>query len=118
MCDDDSFMDSLDHDFGGGWVSARKAHRCEACGEQISAGHRYHRGVQKYEGQMNTFRHCARCWALVECILAAGASSVQWDLRCGVSWQEAFEKEPPDEVAALAFMTQDEAQVMAGPWID
>lgn len=35
---------------------------------------------------------------------------VRYDLDCGVSWEEAFDGPPPEDVAALAFMGRDEAQ--------
>ena len=104
----------LDSDVGepvvDGWRKARKEHVCFACRETIRAGDRYHYTSQIDKGEFNQFKHCARCWAICGAILEAGAESVQYDLRCGVSWQEAFGENPPDEVARLAFLTPDEAQ--------
>jgi len=91
------------------WRRARKEHKCFACGESIHQGDVYHFTAQK-DDEFCTFKHCARCWALGQAIIDAGADSWQYDLRCGVSWQEAFGEEPPDEVARLAFMTREEAQ--------
>jgi hypothetical protein len=106
MCDDDY---DCSEPIASEWRRARKEHRCFACHEAIRPGDRYHFEAQKYD-EFETFKHCARCWAIANAILSAGAESVRWDLNCGVSWEEAFGAEPPDEVAALAFMTPDEAQ--------
>ena len=105
MCDSDDYNEPIVIE----WRKARKEHKCVACGETIRAGDRYHFVSQK-DDTFGTFKHCARCWTLGEAILEAGADSWQYDLNCGVSWQEAFGQEPPDEVARLAFMTREEAQ--------
>jgi hypothetical protein len=89
---------------------ARKEHRCFACKEAIRPGDRYRKVIQIYDGEFEIFKHCLRCWRLMNAILDAGAETVQWDLNCGTSWEKAFERPIPDEVAALAFMTPDEAQ--------
>lgn len=91
------------------WRKARKEHRCFACRETIRVGDRYHFTAQR-DDEFCMFKHCARCWAMGQAVLRAGADSWQYDLRCGVSWQEAFGGDPPDEVARLAFLTPDEAQ--------
>lgn len=106
MCDD---YESPEATLQDGWVSARKPHRCYACRETIRVGDRHHVVVQIYDGKPDRFRHCARCYAIMDAILDAGAESVQWDLNCGERWEENF-GELPDEVAALAFITPDEAQ--------
>jgi hypothetical protein len=95
------------------WRRARKEHRCFACHETIRAGDHYHYIAQMYEGDFNTYKHCARCRAMIDALFAAGASEVQWDLHCGTPWEEAFGGEPTPEIAALAFMTPDEAQMLA-----
>lgn len=91
------------------WRKARKEHRCYACRETIRTGDRYHFTAQK-DDAFATYKHCARCWMMGGAILEAGADSWQYDLRCGVSWREAFDEEPPENIARLAFMTPDEAQ--------
>jgi hypothetical protein len=110
MCYDDYECE----DIASEWRRARKEHRCFACRETIRPGDRYHFTAQKYD-DFDVFKHCARCWAMIGAILHAGAGSVQWDLNCGTPWEEAFEREPPPEVAALAFLTPDEAQRTAVP---
>lgn len=95
MCYDDFEGEDLSSD----WHCARKAHRCFACRETIRPGDSYHSTVQLYEGKLNQFKHCARCWAMAEAILEKNGS-VQWDLHCGETWQENFGP-PPDPIAAL-----------------
>jgi len=92
------------------WRKARKTHRCFACRREIRVGDRYHREFQEYEGEADFYKHCARCWAIVEALFENGAESVQWDLACGTDWVAAFGDDPPENVARLAFVTLDEAQ--------
>ena len=105
MCDSDDYATPI----VSAWRKARKEHRCFACREAIRAGDRYHYTAESSEG-FAQFKHCARCWAMLGAILEAGAESAQYDLHCGTSWQEAFDAEPPEDVARLAFMTPEEAQ--------
>ena len=91
------------------WVKARKWHRCFACRETIRGGDMHHVVSQKSDGEIGRYRHCARCWAIIEALWAAGAESVAWDLDCGETWEENFD-DLPEHVAALAFETPDEAQ--------
>jgi hypothetical protein len=92
------------------WRTARKAHECYACRLAIQPGHRYHVCVAGARGERpDTFKHCARCWAICEALWKAGAEYVQFDLDCGENWEENFGA-LPEHVAALAFMTADEAQ--------
>src|SRR3990172_11983933 len=83
---------------------ARKPHCCFACREEIRPGDRYHYFSEKFEGQINTYKHCLRCWAILEEIWGRGEAA-EYGLDCGVSWQEAFDEPPPEYIAALAFMT-------------
>jgi len=96
------------------WRIARKPHLCLACRETIRPGDRYHFVVQNYDGELSTFKHCARCWMIIDALFAAGADSVQWDLDCGQRWEDNFGP-LPENLAALAFLTPDEAQAIPGP---
>jgi hypothetical protein len=98
------------------WRQARKAHRCCACHEPIPAGHRYHYVSGIWDHGPDSFKHCARCWQLYEELL----DRTQWGdvvdlfLDCGQSWEDVFSSAPPDEIAALAFLTPAEAQTTVG----
>lgn len=106
MCyDDGDYAPTLTDEYR----KARKEHRCIACHEAIPPGHRYHVTVQVFEGDLEEYKHCARCWVLAMEILHMNGT-VQWDLNCGTSWQEAAGEDPPESVARLAFLTPEEAQ--------
>jgi hypothetical protein len=94
------------------WRRARKPHACFACGETVRVGDRYHVVIDVSDG-LRVYRHDARCWSIIEALWSAGAEAVMWDLNCGESWEENF-GDLPDDVAALAFMTPDEAQALVG----
>lgn len=101
MCDEgDGSATVLDRRF----LVARKAHRCIGCNETIAAGERYHIDVCAWEGTVDRFKHCARCWAMIEALWkrnrdnGEGYLAVDFTLDCGEVWRS-----PPDDVAALAF---------------
>lgn len=105
MCDEYEHSQSILRS----WRRARKSHRCYACREVIRPGDRYHIAVEKDNGDVCAYKHCARCWAMCEALWAAGATTVQWDLDCGELWEDEI-GDVPDEVGRLAFLTPDEAQ--------
>ncbi len=92
------------------WRRARKSHDCYSCGEQIRSGDLYHYTSGIWDGAPDSFKHCARCWKIVEALWADGAASVDYSLSCGESWEDAREGKEP---VHLAFMTKDEAQIYA-----
>lgn len=108
MCDSGEFDNEFEsHE----QVRARKQHQCFACREVIRPGDRYSRTVNKSDGEFTMFRHCLRCWAIMDALLSAGAESVQYDLNCGTEYEDAFGP-IPDALARLAFLTPDEAQAL------
>lgn len=108
MCDE--WGDSTD--LSRQWVKARKEHKCFACQQTIQPGELYHRTAAEMDGTVDVFKHCATCWQICVSLWAAGAQWVQYDLKCGERWEDNF-GELPDDVAALAFETRDEAQERA-----
>jgi hypothetical protein len=88
---------------------ARKLHVCCACGETIPVAALHVYTTQLYGGDWQHWRHCARCWLMVDAVISRG-ESCYWQLDCGASWEAAFGAAPPDDVAALAFLTPREAQ--------
>lgn len=108
MCDD--WTDA--QDLGREWRTARKEHRCYACRESIRPGDRYHISAIVQDGSAESFKHCARCWAICEALWAEGAGIIDFGLNCGEEWEDNF-GELPESVAALAFLTPDEAQRLA-----
>ena len=109
VCENDDYAPLL----RDSWHRARKEHRCFACREMIRVGDRYHSVAQVTDGEFDVYKHRARCWAMCNAILEAGAEAVQWDLHCGESWEDAFGGPPPDDVARLAFLSPDEGQEIA-----
>ncbi len=99
-------------------VKARKQHECEACDDGIQRGHVYFKTFALIDGGVSTWKHCARCHVLYEklCELHNQSDPIYVDerLNCGTSWREAFGEDPPDEIAALAFILTDDAQKLVG----
>ena len=98
-------------------LKARKAHKCTACGETIAKGHRYWRAGALFDGQWNTHKRCLRCKAIFDHLVARVVTTGMYldegiavDLDCGQDYQDAWGEDPPPEIAALAFVTQDEMQ--------
>jgi len=51
--------------------AARKQQRCTECGCIIQPGEPYHCITGKWEGWMNTFKHCQRCRELIAFVQAS-----------------------------------------------
>jgi len=93
--------------------AARKAHSCDACGEPIAPRARYYVVRWEFDGKVDGVKRCARCEAIHEHLRKRGFRRETWPaerLDCGESYQDHWGEAPPDHVAALAFMTQSEAQ--------
>jgi hypothetical protein len=87
---------------------ARKEHACSGCGETIKPGHQYRRTaiLASRKGGWSTWRHCRRCAAMIDALrpyLDECFTTEVLDLDCGEVW-----KNPPDDVAALAFVLPGE----------
>jgi hypothetical protein len=99
-------------------LKARKEHKCDACNETIKPGHKYVLEKSLYDGSWGQVKRCARCEAIYKHLWAVEHAKKnrdynegpQWDLRCGHDYKSVHGVEPPDEIAALAFMTPEEAQ--------
>lgn len=93
------------------WRTARKEHRCCSCNERIRAGQRYHYCGGVWDGTGASYKHCARCWTLFHALVNySGEESVDLLLDCGETWDSLYGEPPPEELAALAFLTPAEAQ--------
>ena len=112
MCDGQAETGSA---YAEEWRTARKEHRCCACRETIRAGDRYHHVWGVWDGEVDTFKHCARCWRIFQALVERmDGDPVDLMLDCGTKWEENFGELPAD-VAALAFMTREEAQIQTRP---
>jgi len=105
MCDDDDGdpYRVLRSEF----VTARKQYLCYACGEPIALKTRHHVEVGTFGGDIDHLRHCLRCWAMMEALWDKGIRSVDPGLCCGELWEN-----PPEHVAALAFLLPGESPAM------
>lgn len=97
-------------------VRARKLHRCAACDEPIAPGHLYARvfilDPAGYEHPASIVKRCLRCQK-IHLTLRQLNDSDEWpdeELDCGETFEEHHRCAPPEELAALAFLTQEEAQ--------
>lgn len=101
---------------------ARIAHKCSACSETIRPGDLYHYTFYIFDGVSNTTRRCARCETLYRALVKLHAKEqpevedvtepgVHPELECGHTFEQVFKREPPPQLARLAFMTPDEMQL-------
>lgn len=99
---------------------ARKAHKCDCCGEPIERGHIYATHFTLYEGTTEYVKRCLRCEALYDALTermrAAGTLGDETPdlfLNCGHDYEERWGEAPPPELARLAFLTPAEMQAEA-----
>lgn len=99
-------------------IKARKQHQCDACKASIPAGAYYNQTAAKFDGELESFKRCGRCELiyrhLEERMKREGDYDEvpAWLLDCGHDYQERWEQDPPDDIAALAFMTDEEAGML------
>lgn len=90
------------------WQKARKAHKCCACDEIIEPGHIYHVTSGRWEGEFDTYKHCARCYKTWTILVQESQEPVPFMLNCG----EVYEGDN-EELLRLAFVTPHEGQAIA-----
>ena len=95
-------------------IKARIPHRCGACGEVVSMGHRYVKASWLWEGSVSSAKRCIRCQAIHEHLrnLAPGDTWPDETLKCGLDYEKEWGERPPPEIEILAFVTQEQAQVL------
>src|SRR5690606_9515832 len=94
---------------------ARSDYRCCACRETIRRGDRYARQYVLFEGKYQNWKRCLRCEAIYQWLVENNPDSdsgVDERLNCGHTFEDIHGEPPPLELARLAFMTADEAQVI------
>lgn len=103
-------------------VRARKEHKCHACKETIERGHLYIRHTLIYAREVDVTVRCLRCDAIYQRLVEIHRESnrvsdeTDWPdlaLNCGHEFKERWGREPPPELARLAFMTPAELQAEA-----
>jgi hypothetical protein len=99
------------------WRRARKSHKCAACKETIEIGHRYTITSVVWDRTAESIKRCAKCETIHQHLrqLCRGSKEELYPaerLDCGLKYEDEWGP-LPDEIAALAFMSQDEAQRLA-----
>lgn len=91
---------------------ARKQHICCCCDSPIQIGHRYVIVFTVFDGESNTYKRCLRCDRIHGHLVEKGDGQTYpaEALNCGETYQDHWGEEPPEQIAALAFMLPDEAQ--------
>lgn len=103
------------------------ARRCDACRETIPSGVAYW-DIAITHGDPSSedpddrdeeeVTRCQRCQAIHLHLRELGKNSEMWPaeaLDCGEDYEEHWEKQPPPEIAALAFLTAaDDVEVSRG----
>lgn len=92
---------------------ARKEHVCCACKDAIRPGDKYRVSrlvSDNPDSRFEFYKHCLRCAAMLDAIRKERPDAgIRWELDCGEDWRDTI-GELPEHIAALAFMTPDEAQ--------
>lgn len=99
---------------------ARKEHICDACRGTIPRTHFYIRHTVIWDGGVEVIKRCLRCQAIYEelCKLhhqECEDTAPAWRLDCGDTFRDVFDRDPPPELARLAFLTPEEAQAELAP---
>lgn len=92
---------------------AAKDYPCVACKEVIRKGDRYAKVFAVWCDGKDHLRRCLRCQEMHTQLRKTLMESEQWPderLNCGETYEQHFERPPPEELARLAFLTRDEAQ--------
>lgn len=99
-------------------VKARKRHECVACDDGIENNDRYVRTVCLSSrdaadgGALESYKHCLRCWSVLRAVRTERPDdAIAWALDCGEDWNDTIGA-VPDDLAALAFMTREQVQML------
>lgn len=96
---------------------ARKQHDCDACGLPIKPGDYYCRVFLLFDGSKETVKRCGACQKTHEHLreLAPGEMWPDERLNCGYTYQDHWNDDPPDDIAALAFLDAAERGALLAP---
>ncbi len=109
-----SYCDYLYEEYNETLTVAKSPVKCDACKEDIADGHRYyaiecvnHYAVPEHDDKddVDEYNRCLRCQKLHEHLRTLGDGEMWPDeqLDCGEEYTEHWDKEPPPEIAELAF---------------
>lgn len=100
---------------------ARKATKCSACDAPIVAGEKYSYTFIVFDGEKSQIRRCARCQVIHKHLRELCRKEEEEgdgverytdeELKCGDDYHAVWGKEPPPEIAALAFALPGEVKL-------
>jgi hypothetical protein len=96
---------------------ARIPHLCSACRDTIPVHHSYWRITIIDEGDFQVVKRCLRC-QLIHLHLRTLGGDDMWPnerLDCGEEYKQHWGREPPPEIAALAFLSASDTPQGAEP---
>jgi len=105
---------------------ARKQHTCCACDRAIEPGQLYSYNFLVWGGDTETYRRCGACEVTWQHLLEL---CEEWnrrrffderrypdeELKCGLKYGDEWDGDPPVEIAALPFISADEASALLEP---
>lgn len=97
---------------------ARKEHVCCACKLPIRAGDYYASVFIVFDGRTQFYKRCGACQKTHLHLRELCKDRDMWpreDLSCGLDYEEEWETEPPDEIAALPLLSADERGALLKP---
>jgi len=84
----------IDDDYGPEfWAektrTARKGHKCCACGEKIRPKDKYNYMSGMWDGSFSTFKHCLRCYEVFTILMSESENGETVDLllNCGETYE-------------------------------
>jgi len=109
-----SYIDETYDIYDETWRRAIKPHVCEACERCIAKGERYARIFILFNGEKEALVRCVGCQTIHEHLRTLDPGEMWPDerLNCGEEYTKHWDKEPPPLIAALAFATPDEAELI------
>jgi len=101
------------------WRKARIEHDCTICHQRIKPGHHYMDIRCRFDGESESVKRCDRCQAIYKHLQEKASAStddlvVAFKLDCGETYKGEWGREPPDEIAALAFAFSGENSNVPG----
>lgn len=89
---------------------ARKLHECDACDLPIKPGDFYCRVFILFDGRKETVKRCGACQKTHEHLRKLDPGELWPDERldCGLEYEREWNREPPEEIAALPMLSDAE----------
>jgi hypothetical protein len=86
--------------------TARKRHECCACEIPILPGHGYWVIASCWDGRVHSWKRCLRCQIIHDALVPLCSINDEWpdeELNCGHTFEENYDRPPPEWLASLAF---------------